>query len=131
MHRKVKSSTFLSGYCCDFSCVLNTVFLLLSRTPAFKKDVRSSSRRWRLLWGHRSVVQFAYGEDGIDVTQRSFLREFGFLARNAERFAQQVDPAGAERASRLAGLNPLEQEALHRNRCRSMLIPTRTAESWS
>jgi len=80
--------------------------------------------------GHRSVVQFAYGEDGIDVTQRSFLREFGFLARNAERFAQQVDPAGAERASRLAGLQPLEQEALRRNRCRSMLIITCSTESW-
>ena len=62
-------------------------------------------------------MQFAYGEDGMDVTARSFMREFGFLARNAERFAQQVDPAAAERASRLSGLFDLEQQALRRNRC--------------
>ena len=62
-------------------------------------------------------MQFAYGEDGIDVTARSFMREFGFLARNADRFTQQVDPAGAERASRLSSLVDMEQEALRRNRC--------------
>ncbi|CAL8467924.1 g7462 [Coccomyxa elongata] len=65
-----------------------------------------------------SIVQFAYGEDGMDVTARSFMREFGILARNAERFAQQVDPAAAERASRLSGLFDLEQQALRRNRQR-------------
>ena len=64
----------------------------------------------------RSIVQFAYGEDGVDVTARSFMREFGFLSRNAERFAQQVDPAGAERASAVSGLADIEQQALRRNR---------------
>ncbi len=53
----------------------------------------------------------------MDVTAHSFMREFGFLARNAERFAQQVDPAAAERASRLSGLFDLEQQALRQNRC--------------
>ncbi|KAK9909518.1 hypothetical protein WJX75_003467 [Coccomyxa subellipsoidea] len=65
-----------------------------------------------------SIVQFAYGEDGVDVTARSFMREFGFLSRNAERFAQQVDPAGAERASAVSGLADIEQQALRRNRQR-------------
>ena len=35
-------------------------------------------------------MQFAYGEDGLDVTQTAMMRQFGFLARNAPRFAQQV-----------------------------------------
>lgn len=65
----------------------------------------------------RSVVQFAYGEDGLDVTKKSFMKEFGFLARNAERFAQQVDLAGAKRSSDINGLSPLEAAAQKRNRC--------------
>ena len=67
--------------------------------------------------GCRSVVQFAYGEDGLDVTKKSFMKEFGFLARNAERFAQQVDLAGAKRSSDISGLSPLEAAAQKRNRC--------------
>eukprot|EP00891_Asterochloris_glomerata_P002926 jgi/Astpho2/2926/e_gw1.00050.63.1_t len=38
-----------------------------------------------------SVVQFQYGEDGIDVMQVGFLRKFGFLSQNVARFAQQLD----------------------------------------
>jgi DNA-directed RNA polymerase I subunit RPA1 len=62
------------------------------------------------------VVQFAYGEDGLDVTARAMMREFGFLALNADRFAQQVDPEGANRAGRLAGLAAMEQQAYQRSR---------------
>ena len=62
-------------------------------------------------------MQFAYGEDGLDVTKKSFMKEFGFLARNAERFAQQVDLAGAKRSSDINGLSPLEAAAQKRNRC--------------
>ena len=61
-------------------------------------------------------MQFAYGEDGLDVTQRSMMREFGFLSRNADRFAQQVDLAGANAASQACGLTAIEQQAHQRNR---------------
>ena len=57
----------------------------------------------------RSIVQFAYGEDGIDVMNVSYLREFGFLSRNAERFAQQLN---LQQALQAAGdLTHWEQEA--------------------
>lgn len=62
-------------------------------------------------------MQFAYGEDGLDVTKKSFMKEFGFLARNAERFAQQVDLAGAKRSSDISGLSSLEVAAQKLNRC--------------
>ena len=62
-------------------------------------------------------MQFAYGEDGLDVTKKSMMGEFGFLARNAQRFAQQMDLAGAQRSSELSGLSPLEAAAQKRNRC--------------
>ena len=61
-------------------------------------------------------MQFAYGEDGVDVTARSWLLQHGFLARNAPRFAQQVDAAGAARASAAAGLGALEARAARANR---------------
>ena len=72
-------------------------------------------------------MQFAYGEDGLDVTKKSFMKEFGFLARNAERFAQQVDLAGAKRSSDISGLSPLEAAAQKRNRC--LLIPSQACHS--
>lgn len=56
----------------------------------------------------RSIVQFAYGEDGIDVMNVSYLREFGFLSRNAGRFAQQLN---LEQALQASGLTPWEEEA--------------------
>ena len=62
-------------------------------------------------------MQFAYGEDGLDVTKKSMMGKFGFLARNAQRFAQQMDLAGAQRSSELSGLSPLEAAAQKRNRC--------------
>jgi len=45
-----------------------------------------------------SVVQFLYGEDGLDVTRVSYLRQFAFSARNAGAAAAGVsggDPAAA------------------------------------
>jgi DNA-directed RNA polymerase I subunit RPA1 len=48
-----------------------------------------------------SIVQFAYGEDGLDVTAVSYMRQYGFLARNAPRFAQLVDAEPALAASRV------------------------------
>ncbi|KAL3142271.1 hypothetical protein ABBQ38_002614 [Trebouxia sp. C0009 RCD-2024] len=55
-----------------------------------------------------SIVQFAYGEDGIDVMNVSYLREFGFLSRNAERFAQQLN---LQQALQATGLSQWEEEA--------------------
>lgn len=65
----------------------------------------------------RSIVQFQYGEDGIDVLNSSFLKEFGFAARNSERITQQQRPAAALAASKVAKLEPLEKEAAKMNRC--------------
>ena len=39
-----------------------------------------------------AVVQFAYGEDGVDVTKSSYLGRLGVLAQN-KRFLTRVDPA--------------------------------------
>lgn len=59
----------------------------------------------------RSIVQFQYGEDGIDVMNIAYLQEFGFLARNVDRFAQQLDLRHAIQASKQAGLDKLESSA--------------------
>ncbi len=59
----------------------------------------------------RSVVQFHYGEDGIDVLNASFLKQFGFLSRNADRLQQQQLPGAAGAASKAAALSSLEKEA--------------------
>ena len=53
-------------------------------------------------------MQFAYGEDGIDVMNVSYLREFGFLSRNAQRFAQQLN---LEQALQATGLSHWEEES--------------------
>ena len=45
--------------------------------------------------------QFFYGEDGIDVISTSYMKQFGFLARNAERFAQQLDLGQAVAVSKV------------------------------
>ena len=56
----------------------------------------------------RSIVQFAYGEDGVDVMNVSYLREFGFLSQNAQRFSQQLN---LRQAVQQTGLNKWEEEA--------------------
>ena len=61
-------------------------------------------------------MQFQYGEDGIDVLNASFLKEFGFLHRNAERLQQQQLPGAAEAASKAADLNSIEKDAAKASR---------------
>jgi DNA-directed RNA polymerase I subunit RPA1 len=50
-----------------------------------------------------SVVQFLYGEDGLDVTRVSYLRQFAFAARNAEAAAGRVAGGDAAAAALLLG----------------------------
>ncbi|KXZ53087.1 hypothetical protein GPECTOR_8g79 [Gonium pectorale] len=69
-----------------------------------------------------SVVQFAYGEDGLDVMNVSYMRQFGFLARNAERFTQVVDKEPALEASKVAGLTGREAEVAATLRERAALL---------
>ena len=57
-----------------------------------------------------SVVQFLYGEDGLDVTGASYMRQFTFLADNANCFAQRLDLEGAVEASGVAGLKKQEKK---------------------
>lgn len=57
-----------------------------------------------------SVVQFYYGEDGLDVTNTSYMHQFGFLAANAESFAQRLDVGPALATSKTARLGQAEQE---------------------
>ena len=64
----------------------------------------------------RSVVQFQYGEDGIDVMQVGFLRKFGFLSQNVARFAQQLDVGRVQQASAAAGTAELEAAAQQQTR---------------
>jgi hypothetical protein len=56
------------------------------------------------------VVQFYYGEDGLDVTHNSYMRQFGFLAANAGGFAQRLDTKEALAASGVARLEEGERE---------------------
>ena len=62
-------------------------------------------------------MQFAYGEDGVDVLATPFLTQFQFLARNAARFAQRLDLPAALAASRVARLEAVEARAAELNRC--------------
>lgn len=62
-------------------------------------------------------MQFAYGEDGVDVLATPFLTQFPFLARNAARFAQRLDLPAALAASKVARLEAIESRAAELNRC--------------
>ena len=58
------------------------------------------------------MVQFQYGEDGIDVQNASFLKQFPFLARNADRLQQQQLPLAGEKATPLPeAQGTLEEQA--------------------
>merc|ERR1711920_888365 len=37
-----------------------------------------------------AVVQFNYGEDGLDITQVSYVKQFGLYLRNARQLAQNI-----------------------------------------
>ncbi|KAK9845826.1 hypothetical protein WJX81_003612 [Elliptochloris bilobata] len=65
-----------------------------------------------------SIVQFAYGEDGVDVLATPFLTQFSFLARNAARFAQRLDLPAAIAASKAARLEADEARAAKLSRLR-------------
>lgn len=59
-----------------------------------------------------SVVQFQYGEDGVDVLNASFLKQFPFLLRNAHRLLQQQLPAaGRQPPPQLVALGGDEEKA--------------------
>eukprot|EP00208_Stichococcus_sp_RCC1054_P004326 CAMPEP_0206143018 /NCGR_PEP_ID=MMETSP1473-20131121/19032_1 /ASSEMBLY_ACC=CAM_ASM_001109 /TAXON_ID=1461547 /ORGANISM="Stichococcus sp, Strain RCC1054" /LENGTH=1731 /DNA_ID=CAMNT_0053538243 /DNA_START=203 /DNA_END=5398 /DNA_ORIENTATION=- len=60
-----------------------------------------------------SIVQFHYGEDGLDVLATGFLKKFGFQVSNAERFAQQLGFDEAAAASIRLGVADKEA-AVHR-----------------
>jgi hypothetical protein len=55
-----------------------------------------------------SPVQFAYGEDGVDVVNTCYLTQFGFLAKNADRLATQCDLQRCLRVSEKLGLSEAE-----------------------
>ncbi|KAI5303238.1 hypothetical protein KEM55_000657, partial [Ascosphaera atra] len=41
-----------------------------------------------------SMIQFLYGEDGLEITKQKHLKDFKFLAQNYESIVNQVDGAG-------------------------------------
>lgn len=49
----------------------------------------------------RSVVQFIYGEDGLDVLDTSYLTDFDFLRDNLARVVQARPPSEPRLLSRL------------------------------
>ncbi|KAG2439375.1 hypothetical protein HXX76_004732 [Chlamydomonas incerta] len=69
-----------------------------------------------------SIVQFAYGEDGLDVMNVSYMRQFGFLAHNADRFSQLVDRKDALAASTTAGLTEREAAVAAALKARGKLL---------
>lgn len=42
-----------------------------------------------------SVVQFLYGEDGLDVTKQRHLEQFSFIAQNQDIYSSQLNPVSA------------------------------------
>ena len=58
-----------------------------------------------------AVIQFLYGDDGLDITQSTFVRQFGFLARNARGVSRALDLPAAQASGRAANLGPLEKQA--------------------
>lgn len=64
-----------------------------------------------------SVVQLYYGEDGVDVLNTNYMRQFAFLAKNAERFSQVVGLQQALSGSSTAGLAEVEREVNRLARC--------------
>jgi DNA-directed RNA polymerase I subunit RPA1 len=53
-----------------------------------------------------SLIQFLYGEDGLDITKQKHLKEFGFLARNYQSILSQVN--GKDEFSRVSRDEPSE-----------------------
>lgn len=76
-----------------------------------------------------SVVQFMYGEDGLDVTGASYMRQFAFLADNAKCFAKRLDLDAAVEASGVAGLKKKEKKvkAALEDRAEAILDGTQSA----
>ncbi|GMH40745.1 hypothetical protein BSKO_08649 [Bryopsis sp. KO-2023] len=62
-----------------------------------------------------SIVQFMYGEDGLDVLNVSYLDKFKYIAENGEGFKRKLVMEEALLCSKRAGLKGLEKE------CRRMV----------
>jgi DNA-directed RNA polymerase I subunit RPA1 len=69
-----------------------------------------------------SIVQFFYGEDGLDITQVSYMGQLGFLARNAARFSQAVDRPAAKSAGEAAKMADMEKDVRETLQARSKLL---------
>jgi hypothetical protein len=76
--------------------------------------------------GAAALVQFLYGEDGVDVLQTGFLTKFGFQASNADRFAQQLRLQEAQAA---AGAMAVQQQEAALQRAARWLAAAHTAAS--
>lgn len=57
-------------------------------------------------------MQFAYGEDGVDVTSAAYLNNLSFLADNAEGEAARLDLPAAMQAPALLSLEQRARRAL-------------------
>lgn len=57
-----------------------------------------------------TVVQFYYGEDGLDVMNVSYLKQYGFMANNAAATAAKVNLAGARTAAAALGTGAVAEE---------------------
>lgn len=64
------------------------------------------------------MVQFQYGEDGIDVLNCSFLNEHGFLLRNMDRLKEQEIPGSQSEVQAVSSLTEEEQKIAKENRYR-------------
>ena len=64
----------------------------------------------------RSVVQFQYGEDGIDVLNSSFLNEWNFLSNNISRLRQQEIPGSQTEVAATSSLASEEKQIAKENR---------------
>jgi DNA-directed RNA polymerase I subunit RPA1 len=69
-----------------------------------------------------SVVQFVYGEDGVDPTQAGCLRTLPLLFYNSPQFAVQVEAAGAAARPRLPGQAAAEAAARAAVRARAAAV---------
>ncbi|KAI5291409.1 hypothetical protein KEM54_004944 [Ascosphaera aggregata] len=59
-----------------------------------------------------SMIQFLYGEDGLEITKQKHLRDFKFLAQNYESIVNQVDGAGELARMHVGPADDLNQKAI-------------------
>lgn len=63
-----------------------------------------------------SIIQFLYGEDGLDITKQKHLKDFSFLARNYDSILNQVNSANELQRVPLSEADDWNQKAIKKSK---------------